>query len=370
MEELSVSLEEREAITDDEENESSSDMDDFTPSDTEESEVENPVGKDHFSGLDQEERNDVDLSMQGRKRETKKEHELEGKTDIINCSSKGLGGTVSKESNPDGVENISYRSNSFVACSLGNSVNNLVFDDEVEKQVGPCGFIINSQKRLSSNEHIGVSEGLTKVNGPNSSLGPTPPFPDGQFNCIGPSFPYSPILSSAGSNQINPLGGTTNNKQNGGNVAEEDTENRVEKLPSSFDSHCKKIKNSKKARNKMRALFDLGENVDNFIYLVEFSVAATNMIKSGSNFLYSNNYLNLEVPLSSSSLTHSGIRNCNNRFENGGFSNMEVGLWNHMNRLGITKVSDAYDPISRIQELEKRDIKEVQERKGKDNSYP
>lgn len=59
-------------------------MDEFSTSEAEEIDVENPAVKDQFSGLAHEERNDVNLSMNGRRIKEEKDQKVEGKSESLN----------------------------------------------------------------------------------------------------------------------------------------------------------------------------------------------------------------------------------------------------------------------------------------------
>lgn len=83
----------------------------------------------------------------------------------------------------------------------------------------------------------------------------------------------------------------------------------------------------------MREIFDLGEKVDNFIYPAEFCQPDFRRPSPGSVSLTQNNLLQPDFTLTYNSLTHSEIRNCNNRIEKGGLGNMSIDLRNSMNRI-------------------------------------
>lgn len=108
-------------------------MDEFTLSDTEEEVGVYPVGKYHLCGASQELGVDVDILNQGNKRAAKRLYCSEGKPDSINYHSMGMRETNIKGNNRDNADSISSRAGSFVECSLGKSVNGLVFDNEVAK---------------------------------------------------------------------------------------------------------------------------------------------------------------------------------------------------------------------------------------------
>lgn len=59
----------------------------------------------------------------------------------------------------------------------------------------------------------------------------------------------------------------------------------------------------------MKDVLALGNKVENFCYPIDPCGADLCNIKAGANFL--NNSLVLDIPLSSESLTHFRIRNCN-----------------------------------------------------------
>lgn len=83
VEEETVSMEESDALT--EEGCTSSNMDDFTPSESEEKEEENPVGKDQFSNSSFPDWNDSDLSLQNRKIKLVSVSKNKEKSDSIYC---------------------------------------------------------------------------------------------------------------------------------------------------------------------------------------------------------------------------------------------------------------------------------------------
>lgn len=95
----------------------------------------------------------------------------------------------------------------------------------------------------------------------------------------------------------------------------------------------------------MRELSSLGEKVDNFVYPVEMPASCSSSIP-GSNS---------NVHLSGNSLSVSGIMNCHRRIVNGGLAHSAEGLWNHMTRLGLSKIVEEFDPVARIKEWESRD---------------
>lgn len=116
----------------------------------------------------------------------------------INYHRIGMGDIDIKGNNHDSANSISSRVGSFVECSLGKSVNGLVFDNEVAKQVGPGGIIINSQKlvhRNGQNRKVGFSNGI----GPKPFLGPNPYIR--KLNRDGICLSKGPILLPTGSIQ-------------------------------------------------------------------------------------------------------------------------------------------------------------------------
>lgn len=47
-----------------------------------------------------------------------------------------------------------------------------------------------------------------------------------------------------------------------------------------------------------------------------------------------------------------------------------MGLWNSINRIGITNIAEDFDHISRIKDRERRDNKENEASKGKGTNCP
>lgn len=87
-----------------------------------------------------------------------------------------------------------------------------------------------------------------------------------------------------------------------------------------------------------------------------------------SNFLFGG------IPLSCESISPSNVRNYNRRIVNGELENISKGLWRSMNSFGIKIVSNNCDPISRIEELERKESKRGRGGKGlkigcHDNSF-
>lgn len=122
----------------------------------------------------------------------------------------------------------------------------------------------------------------------------------------------------------------------------------------------------------MKEVINFGVKVENYIYPVESRFVHNKDLpkpQSGSFSYALNNQLLVELPLTRDSPPHSDIRICNNRITYGGMGNMALGMWNSMNTLGITNVSNAYDPIARTQELEKSDNKEEKVAKRNVASY-
>lgn len=130
-----------------------------------------------------------------------------------------------------------------------------------------------------------------------------------------------------------------------------------------------KEKNSKKVRKKMHELFNLGEKAEKFDFPMELLRKEGGRNSSGDLSLLEN-YKNNDCLLSGNSLTYSDIMNYNNRIEKGSLGNMSVGLWNSMNRIGIINVSEAFDPISKIKELEGKGCEGEVREKEFIRSYP
>lgn len=249
---------------------------------------------------------------------------------------------------------------------MADSVNNMIFDDVLAKSVGPGGIFINRSNGEVGNGHKLDFFGLNNINGPKKTEGYLSTKPNGLMEGeiglnegMGQDLDKGPIKNKKVDIQTKLSGGDRDLKQNYGHDATSTSDDTTETALSSFDGLCRKLKNSKILRKYMRAVFELGEKVENFIYPVEYSVAAASKEIPGSNLFIPNNCLYMDFPLSSNSITHSRILNCNSRIHKGGLGNMSVGMRNAMNRLGITTVSDAYDPISKIQELERRDFTEA-----------
>lgn len=145
VEEAMVSMEEQ--GDDFEDKGSSSDMGDFSSSDSEDMEEEGPVWNDRHSIAEHEERNESDGSLQVKNGDMEKVKRKSKKSDCIYFPNVGLDGMVYYDGNTNGAESISTESSTFVACSIGNSVNKLIFDDEGAKQVVPGGTSLKLMKR-------------------------------------------------------------------------------------------------------------------------------------------------------------------------------------------------------------------------------
>lgn len=186
------------------------------------------------------------------------------------------------------------------------------------------------------------------------------------FKGIGPKMDIGPLPNILGCV-------IRDGKSQWGQYDSEEADRSMGKNLINFDDHCRKLKNSKKVRKKMREVIDLGAKVDNFVYPVDSCFLHTkdpSKPHSGS-YSYALNKSNpVELPLSCDSLTHSDVRNCTTRITNGGMGKMVVEMRSSINRLGITNVSDSYDLISRIRELERRDHKEERDAKGTEYNYP
>lgn len=90
----------------------------------------------------------------------------------------------------------------------------------------------------------------------------------------------------------------------------------MEKKSLSFDDHCNRLKNSNKVWKKMMEVINLGYKVEKFVYPVEHrNVYSMEQIwkKPGSLTLALSNTLSKDLIISCNSITHSDIRNFNNR---------------------------------------------------------
>lgn len=134
-------------------------------------------------------------------------------------------------------------------------------------------------------------------------------------------------------------------------------ENKIKSNPLllSFDDHCHKPRNYKKVRKKMRDIIDIGEKVEDHVYLVEaFYLLKQDQIRTNSGTVHGHlksNFALGDIPVSSDSLTHydvRNLRNCNSRVVKGVPRKALEGLWNSMNKLGISLTSNAFEPILRL----------------------
>lgn len=90
----------------------------------------------------------------------------------------------------------------------------------------------------------------------------------------------------------------------------------------------------------------------------------------GSNFCHKSNYLSGGVPLSCDSLTHSDVRNYNSEIVNGELGSVAEGLWRSMTNLGITNITEEFDPIVRLEEMESKKSKGDSVRRKAENKVP
>lgn len=239
-----------------------------------------------------------------------------------------------------GVDSISSKSSSFVLCSV-ESVKDLIFDDEMVKQVGPGGIFLKSSREVVNRQKEG--SGLNEELGIGSKVGP-----DGLFikssrdvetrqqEDIG-LIKEIGIGSKKGDGQILtksaiPINSGSGNKGSHQLCRQDETKEAdglMEDNLVKFDVQCSKLKNSKKIRKKMRDVFELREKVEKCIYLVEHCTLPRldrSKKKPSSFSKVPKNPLILDLPLSNDSLTHSEVRNCNYRIEKGGIGNMSVGI--------------------------------------------
>lgn len=116
-------------------------------------------------------------------------------------------------------------------------------------------------------------------------------------------------------------------------------------------------------RKKIREVLDLGEKIDDFAYPAEPSILWDPQYKRDTSFV-KQIFLSNGLPLTCDSFTHSDIINCNTREVNRVLGKASEGLWNSMNKLGIANFSNAFDPILKLEEMEKRDCKDKNVIKG------
>ncbi|XP_058734228.1 uncharacterized protein LOC131605958 [Vicia villosa] len=146
----------------------------------------------------------------------------------------------------------------------------------------------------------------------------------------------------------------------------------------SFDDQCQIVKNSKNTRKKIREVLDLGERVLEFSHPIQSGIQHRKIIQlspgsQANNKTISfakNNYLSGGIPLTCESISSSNIRNCNRRGANSGSNNAAEGIWNSISRLGIINISENFDPIKSLKEMELRDHKEEKVAKGTQNHAP
>lgn len=93
-------------------------------------------------------------------------------SDSIYCSNNGLTRTLPKENQSDGVDSISNKSSNYVAYLVGESVSNLIFDDEMAKHVGPGGLFIKNSRKEDAGTIKGVGTNLEFRGGPTIIKGP------------------------------------------------------------------------------------------------------------------------------------------------------------------------------------------------------
>lgn len=332
---------------------SSNDLDDYSSSDQQAKEVKVTEVNPRGSSSDNFERNVGDFSQNIRKkgdRSIEKKKQVDKVNYCFDMENEQLDSAPEK---PSAADSISSNSCSFVACSLGTPNKNLNLHDEVAKKVVPAGILINNPnvsgpiclnglgvKTLEAQLPLNTTDNPCSIKGLTS------------FN------PNENKLEDQQSHKVE------HNK--------EQSEGELNKNYINFDAHCSRIRNSKKVRKKMRVVFDLGAKADKFIYPVEYrniqnADFTIPLSGSSSSILYKKNSGNMS--LSYNSLTHSDIRNCNSRISLGGLGNMAIAMWNSMNRIGITSVSDAFEPIARIQEFEKREVKGGEGAKGLANFF-
>lgn len=64
------------------------------------------------------------------------------------------------------------------------------------------------------------------------------------------------------------------------------------------------------------------------------------------------------------------MRNCNFGIGNGEMGNISEGLWRSMTNLGITNILNDFDPVARLEELERKKSKGVIVNKWADIRFP
>lgn len=135
-----------------------------------------------------------------------------------------------------------------------------------------------------------------------------------------------------------------------------------------FDVECSKARNSKTERRKMREVFNLGEKIENFVYLVEPYLSQLNdQVKAASVPACDHPCFNVKLdglPLTCELLSHFDVMNYNSRVVKIAFGKTSEGMWNSMSKLGIANLSNECDPVKRLKEMERRDSKGLEVLKG------
>lgn len=108
----------------------------------------------------------------------------------------------------------------------------------------------------------------------------------------------------------------------------------------------------------MREVLNLGEKVEGFVYPVEPSLSRNlehDKLVTVSDIVPSKfNVMSDGLSLSCDSLTHSDVMNCKSRVVKHALGKASEGLWNFMNNLGIANLSKDFDPIKRLEDMERR----------------
>lgn len=372
VEEAYVTIEEVDDVFDQEY--SSSDMDEYLASELEEKEGVNPLDKDHNNPLSSYTSKERDGSWNFNKGALENVKRSAEKSECYKCQEEGLDRTAHKHVLSDGADSLPTLSSNFVSCSIGETVNNLIFDDELAKQVGSDGIFIKDTENncgLKSVKDLGTCVGPPNLKGPNQTLDGILP------KCVGKDRQQQgKVVYKVGPpHQKGPCHSIEENLTcRVGNVMQKQGQEAymapgmLKSSEQVKDAEGVKMKNSKKVGKKMREILELGEKVKKYIYQVEYG--AKEFSNSGS-VSYVPQFPKISyLQLSSYSLTHYEIINCNLTIEKGGLGSVSVGMWNLINRLGIVNVSEDFDPISKIKELERRNDKEIKEGKGKGSSYP
>lgn len=111
----------------------------------------------------------------------------------------------------------------------------------------------------------------------------------------------------------------------------------------------------------MREVIHLGSRVEDFDYPMGNRYVLyhePSIPQPGNKPLFLKpNFLSGRIPLSCESLSQSDVRNCNMRIVNGEVGNISEGMWRSMKNLGITNISNKFDLVSGIKEMERKESK-------------